>query len=82
MIKIKTNNIHLIEKKYILSVIFTDILGLKFSHEICENDVFVTFAYVPVFGIIHFILMHLVYVRPQANTATDFMKKSCSNFKS
>tara|TARA_B100000902_G_C27307547_1_gene916410 strand:- start:1787 stop:3115 length:1329 start_codon:yes stop_codon:yes gene_type:complete len=40
MIKIKTNNIHLIEKKYILSVIFADILGLKYSHEICDRDVY------------------------------------------
>ena len=40
MIKIKTNNIHLIEKKYILSVIFEDILGLEYSHEICNRDVY------------------------------------------
>tara|TARA_Y100001980_G_C14556648_1_gene349074 strand:+ start:11974 stop:13302 length:1329 start_codon:yes stop_codon:yes gene_type:complete len=40
MIKIKTNNIHLTEKKYILSVIFEDILGLKYTHEICDRDVY------------------------------------------
>ena len=40
MIKIKTNNIHLTEKKYILSVIFEDILGLEYSHEICDRNVY------------------------------------------
>ena len=38
MIKIKINNIHFIEKKYILSVIFSDILGIKVSFEICDID--------------------------------------------
>ena len=38
MIKIKINNIHLREKKYILSVIFSDILGIKVSYEICDID--------------------------------------------
>ena len=33
MIKIKTNNNHSKEKRYILSVIFSDILGLKISYE-------------------------------------------------
>ena len=40
MIKIKTNNIHLTEKKYILSVIFEDILGVEYSHEICDRNVY------------------------------------------
>ena len=38
MIKIKINNIHFREKKYILSVIFSDILGIKVSYEICDID--------------------------------------------
>ena len=38
MIKIKINNIHFREKKYILSVIFSDILGFKVSYEICDID--------------------------------------------
>ena len=38
MINIKINNIHFREKKYILSVIFSDILGIKVSYEICDID--------------------------------------------
>lgn len=38
MIKIKINNIHFREKKYILSVIFEDILGIKVSYEISNSE--------------------------------------------
>lgn len=38
MIKIQINNIHFIEKKYILSVIFEDILGIKVSYELSDID--------------------------------------------
>ncbi|RPG16572.1 MAG: hypothetical protein CBC84_003030 [Pelagibacteraceae bacterium TMED124] len=38
MIKIKINNIHFREKKYILSVIFEDILGINVSYEISNSE--------------------------------------------
>lgn len=40
MIKIKTNNNHSKEKHYILSVIFSDILGLKISYEIGDKNIY------------------------------------------
>ena len=40
MIKIKTNNNHSKEKHYILSVIFSDILGLKISYEIGDENTY------------------------------------------
>ena len=40
MIKIKTNNNHSKEKQYILSVIFSDILGLKISYEIGDESTY------------------------------------------
>ena len=38
MIKIKTNDIHLREKIYILSVIFEDILGIQVSYELSKIE--------------------------------------------
>ena len=40
MIKIKTNNTHLKEKNYILSVIFSDILGLQISYDIGNENTY------------------------------------------
>ena len=40
MIKIKTNNNHSKEKHYILSVIFSYILGLKTSYEMCDEHIY------------------------------------------
>ena len=40
ILKIKTNNIHIKEKKYILDVLFVDILKLKIKYEYTSENIF------------------------------------------